>query len=122
MRQADQSSSGLLLAYLQALGDETDVGFLRESLRVTLQLVMEMEVSAILEASPYERNDQRRAYRNGYRERVWDSPLGEIQLRIPKLRKGTYYPDFIELVGRGRGNTADIDTGCFPGRRESTSC
>jgi transposase-like protein len=89
---------GLLLSYLKALGSETDTHFLRETLRVTLQLLMEMEVSSTIEASPYERNDERRAYRNGYRERVWRSTLGEIPLRIPKLRKGTYYPSFIDSL------------------------
>ena len=90
--------SGALLTYLQALGTEMDVGFLRETLRVMLQVLMEMEVRAAIEASPYERNGSRRAYRNGYRERVWQSALGEIPLRIPKLRKGTYYPSFIDSL------------------------
>jgi putative transposase len=98
MTRPEQSTSGALLAYLQALGTEMDVGFLRETLRVILQVLMEMEVSAAIEASPYERNGSRRAYRNGYRERVWQSALGEIPLRIPKLRKGTYYPSFIDSL------------------------
>ncbi|MEO8606685.1 MAG: transposase [Chloroflexota bacterium] len=90
--------SGALLTYLHALGAEMDVGFLRETLRVMLQVLMEMEVRAAIDASPYERNDSRRAYRNGYREHVWQSALGEIPLRIPKLRKGTYYPSFIDSL------------------------
>jgi putative transposase len=98
MIQPQQPASGALLTYLQALGTEMDVGFLRETMRVMLQVLMEMEVSAAIEASPYERNDSRRAYRNGYRERVWQSALGEIPLRIPKLRKGTYYPSFIDAL------------------------
>lgn len=73
-----------------------DAGFLREVLSTLTQLVMEMDVSAAIEASPYERKDGRRSYRNGYRERNWQTGLGEISLRIPKLRKGTYYPNFIE--------------------------
>jgi putative transposase len=98
MIQPQQPPSGALLTYLQALGTEMDVGFLRETMRVMLQVLMEMEVSAAIEASPYERNDSRRAYRNGYRERVWQSALGEIPLRIPKLRKGTYDPSFIDAL------------------------
>jgi putative transposase len=97
MREPDKTS-GVLLAYLYALGTEIDVEFLRETLRATLQLLMEMEVSAAIAASPYERNGKRRAYRNGYREHTWQSPLGEIPLRIPKLRKGTYYPSFIDSL------------------------
>jgi transposase-like protein len=97
MREPDKTS-GVLLAYLYALRTELDVEFLRETLRVTLQLLMEMEVSAAIAASPYERNGKRRAYRNGYRDHTWQSPLGEIPLRIPKLRKGTYYPSFIDTL------------------------
>lgn len=98
MARSEQPTTGALLAYLQALGTEMEVGFLRETLRVMLQVLMEIEVSAAIAASPYERNDSRRAYRNGYRERVWQSALGEIPLRIPKLRKGTYYPSFIDSL------------------------
>lgn len=93
-----EQSSGALITYLQALGSDVDTGFLREALRVMLQVLMEMEVRAAIDASPYERNDSRRAYRNGYRDRVWQSALGEIPLRIPKLRKGTYYPSFIDSL------------------------
>jgi putative transposase len=102
MSEPDKMGTALL-AYLHALGTEMDVGFLRETLRTTLQLLMEMEVSAVIEASPYERNGRRRAYRNGYREHVWRSALGEIQLRIPKLRKGTYYPSFIDSLEEAEG-------------------
>jgi len=103
MTRPEHPTSGALLTYLQALGTEMDVGFLRETLRVMLQVLMEMEVSAAIEASPYERKGSRRAYRNGYRERVWQSALGEIPLRIPKLRKGTYYPSFIDSLEDGEG-------------------
>jgi transposase-like protein len=84
-----------LLAYFDALGVETDKNFLREALRVVTQLVMEVEVSAAIEAIPYERNRSRVAYRNGYRRRIWQTDLGAIPLRIPKLRSGTYYPSFM---------------------------
>lgn len=85
-----------LLSYLNALSDGGNSGFLRDALETLTQMVMEMEVSAAIEASPYERKRGRRSYRNGYRERSWQTGLGEISLRIPKLRKGTYYPSFIE--------------------------
>jgi transposase-like protein len=85
-----------LLSRLQALG--VDVEYLREALRLMLELLMELEVSAAIEASPYERSNGRKAYRNGYRQRKWQTDLGEISLRIPKLRKGTYYPSFIDSL------------------------
>jgi putative transposase len=72
-----------------------DKSFLRDALQLTLQSLMEMDVSAALDAGYYERNQQRLAYRNGYRERGWRSSVGEITLRVPKLRKGSYYPDFL---------------------------
>jgi transposase-like protein len=85
-----------LLTYLQTLDVDSD--YLRASLRLLLEMMMELEVSAVIDASPYERNDIRKSYRNGYRERKWQTDLGEISLRIPKLRKGTYYPSFIESL------------------------
>jgi transposase-like protein len=92
-----------LLAYLQDQGVELDAGFLREALRIMMQLLMEVEVSAAIEATPYERKQGRAAYRNGYRRRVVRTSLGEISLDIPKLRKGTYYPSFIESLPRAEG-------------------
>jgi transposase-like protein len=85
-----------LIAYLQAL--EVDSEYLREALRLMLELLMELEISVAIDASPYERKMGRKSYRNGYRERKWQTDLGEISLRIPKLRKGTYYPSFIESL------------------------
>ncbi len=90
------AKSDTLLAYLQALDVDSD--YLRAALSLMLELLMELEVSAAIEASPYERNTGRKSYRNGYRERKWQTDLGEISLRIPKLRKGTYYPSFIESL------------------------
>lgn len=65
----------------------------KECLTVLVQTLMDIEVSQILSASRYERSESRRAYRNGYRQTVWKSSIGEIDLQIPKLRRGTYYPD-----------------------------
>ncbi len=90
------SSSGSLLSYLRSLG--ADTGYLREALRLLIELLMELEVSASIAATPYERKAGRKAYRNGYRVRSLRTSLGEISVRIPKLRKGTYYPSFIDLL------------------------
>lgn len=67
--------------------------FVKECLQALTQTLMDIEVSQMLDASHYERNTTRRAYRNGYRSTVWNSSIGDIELRIPKLRRGTYYPD-----------------------------
>lgn len=66
---------------------------LKDCLQVLVQNLMDIEVSQQLSASLYERSDSRRAYRNGYRQTVWNTPIGNIELHIPKLRRGTYYPD-----------------------------
>jgi len=57
---------------------------------------MEMEVSRKTGAGLYERRDERHNYRNGYRERWWDTRAGTISLNIPRLRSGTYFPSLLE--------------------------
>jgi len=66
---------------------------LKRCLQVVTQTLMDIEVSQMLSANLYERSDTRRAYRNGYRRSIWNTPIGNIELQIPKLRRGTYYPD-----------------------------
>jgi transposase-like protein len=88
-------SANALLTYLQDNQININPDFRREMLRLSLQSLMEWEVSSTINAGHYERVDQRKTYRNGYRPRVWRSSLGEIPLYIPKLRQGTYNPDFL---------------------------
>jgi transposase-like protein len=87
-----------LLGYLRA--HSLDTGFLRDALHLAAEWAIEQEVSAAIEAAPYERRQGRRAYRNGYRARSWQTTLGEIELRIPKLRKGAYYPRLMDELPR----------------------
>lgn len=70
--------------------------FLQDSLAWLLQQLMEAEVSTQIGADRHERTADRTTRRNGYRERAWDTRLGTVQLAIPKLRQGTYYPPFLE--------------------------
>jgi transposase-like protein len=76
------------------LGLEPD--FLREAIRVMSAALMELEVSAQAGAERYERREERTSYRNGYRERTWATRVGDVPLRIPKLRHGTYFPSLLE--------------------------
>ena len=76
--------------------DDVDVDFLREALQVMLQAVMQADVSQRIGADLHEHTPERAAYRNGYRPRRWDTRAGTIDLRIPKLREGTYLPAFLE--------------------------
>src|SRR5262249_16789012 len=63
---------------------------------VMSEQLMELEVSQQAGAGRYERTEQRSTYRNGYRERTWQTRVGEIPLRIPKLRQGSYFPSLLE--------------------------
>ena len=73
-----------------------DVDFLREALRVLTQELMEAEVEAHLGAERYERTTERSGQRNGYRERTWDTRVGSIPLRVPRVRDSSYFPTLLE--------------------------
>jgi putative transposase len=69
---------------------------LRAMAELVADFVMEAEVTAKVGAAPYERNEGRATHRNGSRERRWDTRLGTLSLKVPKLREGGYVPSFIE--------------------------
>src|SRR5947209_5621275 len=76
------------------LVDHADV--VRESVRWVVEQLMESEVSELVGAELGERRpDDRATHRNGYRPRRWDTRAGEIELQIPKLRQGSYFPSFL---------------------------
>src|SRR3989441_6563145 len=83
-------------SFVGKLLEEDDVDLLREGVRVLAQALMETEVSSQIGAGPYERNSARSAYRNGYRSRTWDTRVGTIELKIPKVTAGTYFPSLLE--------------------------
>jgi putative transposase len=70
--------------------------FLRESLSWVVQQLMEAEVSELIGAERGERTPERLTHRNGYRARSWSTRAGEIELAIPKIRRGSYFPSFLE--------------------------
>ena len=69
---------------------------LREILEDALAMMMDKEVSSLTGAEYFQRSEVRKNSRNGYRERRYDSRLGELALKIPKLRQGSYFPSFLE--------------------------
>lgn len=75
---------------------EQDTDFLREGVRVLSQALMELEVSEQLGAAKHERTENRKGYRNGYRERMWDTRVGTVELAVPKVRDGSYFPSLLE--------------------------
>src|SRR4051794_16496930 len=69
----------------------------REAVKAVVAEMMELEVSELIGAERGERRpDDRATHRNGYRPRRWDTRAGEIELQIPKLRQGSYFPSFLE--------------------------
>ena len=79
----------------QVLRDEHgDV--IRESVRAVAQELMEAEISELIGAQHGERTEDRATHRNGYRPRRWDTRAGEIELQIPKMRQGSYFPSFLQ--------------------------
>jgi transposase-like protein len=77
-------------------GEEAGEDWLQEVVRHTVQALMEVEVSAQIGAERYERSAERNTQRNGYRSREWDTRVGTLELQIPKLRQGSYYPSWLE--------------------------
>jgi transposase-like protein len=86
------------MASLAALrkGEEPERDWLRETVRGMVQELMEAEVRAQIGAGRYERTEERTTQRNGYRSRAWDTRVGSMELAIPKLRQGSYFPSFLE--------------------------
>jgi putative transposase len=75
---------------------ELDTDFLKEGVRALSQALMEMEVEDHLGAARHERAPERTGYRNGYRERSWDTRVGTVELKVPRVRDGSYFPSLLE--------------------------
>lgn len=76
--------------------EEQDGDVLREGVRVLAQALMDTEVTALVGAERHERTEDRTGYRNGSRLRTWDTRVGTIDLAIPKVRTGTYFPSLLQ--------------------------
>ena len=78
------------------LEKSADADLLREMVGFAAQRLMELEVESLTGAAHGERSPARVNHRNGYRDRDWETRAGSVELRIPKLRKGSYFPAFLE--------------------------
>ncbi|MBB4201077.1 transposase-like protein, partial [Rhodoblastus sphagnicola] len=82
---------------LRALVEKAaDADILREMIGFAAERLMAMEVAGLTGADYGEKSAERLAQRNGYRARDWETRAGTVELRIPKLRKGSYFPGFLE--------------------------
>jgi putative transposase len=88
------TKANMALAELAEKGADADL--LREMIQYVAQRMMEMDAESLCAALYGERSPDRINSRNGYRERLWETRAGSIDLKIPKLRKGSYFPGFLE--------------------------
>src|SRR3981189_545994 len=85
-----------MMTFLDQMQKRGGGDFLKELAEAVLQRLMEFDVEGRIGAGRYERSDERTTQRNGFRERSYDTRLGTLELKIPKLRKGSYFPAFLE--------------------------
>ncbi|KQT42102.1 transposase [Aureimonas sp. Leaf454] len=84
------------MALLELIEQEADTDLVREMLAFAAERMMDLEIEARTGAAAGARSPDRQNHRNGYRERSWDTRAGRIDLAIPRLRKGSYFPTFLE--------------------------
>ena len=92
---ADELRIGLSELLCKAMIDR-DAEFLKEGVRVLSQALMELEVQEHVGAARHERSARRTGQRNGYRERSWDTRVGTVELKVPRVRDGGYFPSLLE--------------------------
>jgi hypothetical protein len=79
----------------KALIDQ-DADFLKEGVRLLSQALMELEVEQHVGAAPHQRTAGRTGQRNRYRERSWDTRVGTVELKVPRVRDSSYFPSLLE--------------------------
>jgi transposase-like protein len=95
-RTEDPTMTNEMMSLRTLLEKSADADLLREMVGFAAQRLMELEVESLTGAAHGERSAERVNHRNGYRDRDWQTRAGTVELRIPKLRKGSYFPAFLE--------------------------
>jgi transposase-like protein len=85
-----------LSEYLRKIGLSLDDDFVRQAVQYLMQQLIELEAEQHIGAGRYQRTPTRQTQRNGHRERGLDTRVGELSLRIPKVRQGTFFPSLLE--------------------------
>lgn len=112
---ADELRTGLSELLRKAM-IERDADFLKEGVRVLSQALMEMEVQERVGAGRHERSAGRVGQRNGYRERSWDTRVGTVELKVPRVRDGGYFPSLLEPRRKAeRALAAVVQEACVHG-------
>jgi putative transposase len=92
----DRPMTDEMMGLRTLLEKSADAELLREMIGFAAERLMELEVGALTGVAYGEKSADRLAQRNGYRDRDWETRAGTVELRIPKLRKGSYFPSFLE--------------------------
>jgi putative transposase len=108
-----------MMSLLTLLEKNADTDLLREMIGFAAHRLMELEVETLTGATHGESSVDRITQRNGYRDRDWETRAGTVELRIPKLRKSSYFPGFLEPPPDGREGVDSGDPGSV-GARVST--
>ena len=109
----DQSALLELLDALKAAGVDAVV---RNALEAVLQALIDAEATAVIGAEPHQRSPERVTQRNGYRDRLLTTAAGDLELRIPKLRTGSFFPSLLQR--RRRIDQDDVTVSAFCARQQ----
>jgi putative transposase len=94
--QGDSTMTNATMALTELAEKGADVDMLRQMVQFMAQRLMDMDVEALCGAGYDEKSAERLNSRNGYRDRAWETRAGRVDLKVPKLRKGSYFPGFLE--------------------------